>query len=54
MASRHRAQGHSIQIIKVESVEASENRRHAVSRLQVTVPAGAAIPPQALPESATS
>ncbi|EDS35148.1 conserved hypothetical protein [Culex quinquefasciatus] len=34
MASRHRAQGHSIQIIKVESVEASENRRHAVSRLQ--------------------
>ncbi|EDS42521.1 60S ribosomal protein L18a [Culex quinquefasciatus] len=54
MASRHRVQGHSVQIIKVESVEASENRRQAVSRLQVTVPAGAAIPPQALPESATS
>ncbi|EDS36335.1 ccr4-not transcription complex [Culex quinquefasciatus] len=34
MASRHRVQGHSVQIIKVESVEASENRRQAVSRLQ--------------------
>lgn len=58
MVFYHSALGHSIRIIKVDSVGDStpelSSPYQAVNEIQGPVPAAAAIPPQALPEAVPS
>ncbi|XP_052563017.1 uncharacterized protein LOC128092703 [Culex pipiens pallens] len=58
MVFYHSVLGHSIRIIKVDSVGDStpelSSPYQAVNQIQVPVPAAATIPPQALPEAVPS